>query len=475
MKRAFIATLAIALLFAALPSFAANLYAILFANTEDQDIGSMNDILHMGPFLQDTAKATGLTLKVRVHITTTGVKADDLKAVKAWGEVINGWSKSDLDKELASLAPTRDDTVLFYYSGHGGRMSTQVDPWPYMALQNDELVDLMYPVDAIKKKAVQPRLVLAFGDCCNSYMDKALTMRTRSARSTAALKALFLGSSGVVIASGSVPGQYSLGGSDGGVFTNAYLSSAYNAMNTDWETVMKNAQILASRSSDGQQVPQYQVIAAGQPVPATATTASTATTSAPATTTAPASSAASSSSAASAAASSSATDSSVIAIKNGKASGSRKPGDSDYPFAELSAGSVAVSGSSLVVTLDLAELPKTLTFNDADVPDDEVEYDWGAYIDPTGSGNLSYEICLTHFKEAGVDAEDSDIVSMCDAGLWRMDDQNADQVDANITPKVSKNRITLTLANYAKYFTLGKNATVYFSALYYPAGETNIP
>ncbi len=51
-----------------------------------------------------------------------------------------------------------------------------------MALQNHDLVDLAYPMDLLAKKAVQPRLAMALGDCCNSFMDRSVSPATRSAK-----------------------------------------------------------------------------------------------------------------------------------------------------------------------------------------------------------------------------------------------------------------------------------------------------
>jgi hypothetical protein len=497
MKRALAFVIAALLLCAALPAFGANLYAIIFANTEDEGIGCIYDVLHMGTFLKDAQKATGLTLKARIHLLKENVNAENLGTLSSWATVVNGWSKADLESEIKALTPTKDDTVIFYYSGHGGRMSNKQGKWPDMVLQNEALVDLQYPVQLVEKKAVQPRLLLAFGDCCNSYMDRSASVRTRSAKSTAALRDLFLASAGIVIASGSTPGQYSLGGSDGGVFTNAYMAASYNAMNTSWESVLKNAQILASSSSDGEQVPQFEVIPSGQ-APTTTTTAATTqtTTTTPATTTQTTGTQASTGSTgtgtsgkvetsttgttASTAAADASTDeetdsSAFIPFTAGKASGTRVAGSSQYPFVELKAASVAVKGRDLIVTLDLASLPKKLVFNDKETPSEEVEYEWGAYIDVDGSGEPQYEVCLIHFKEAGARKAEDAILNACYAAVFSYENGDGEEMDAEVDATIDKNQIRITVSNYEDLFVLEKGAQVYFTALYYLGGESYIP
>jgi hypothetical protein len=474
--------LAVLLLLAGIPAFAGNLYAILFINTEDKGIGCIYDALKMGPFLKDAEKATGLALKARIHLSTATVSAADLKSLKTWAEVVNGWSKADLDREVKALAPTKDDTVIFYYSGHGGRMSAKKGKWPDMALQNDDLVDLQYPVDLVNAKGARPRLMLSFGDCCNSYMDRSVAMKTRSAKSTAALKDLFLDSSGTVIASGCIPGQYSLGGSDGGVFTNSYVNATYNAMNTSWDAVMKNTRLLASGSTDGKQVPQFEVNARGMTVVAANTPAA-----------APAAQASDEDEAGDAGGAldnggSSDEDQEAVAqddggdgqqelsflpVRGGKASGTRSVGSSKYPFVELRSASMSARADDLVVSFELAQLPRKLPFNDASVAEDELEYEWGMYIDADGSGEPQYEVCLLHFREGKAKPVSDTIESQCQAAVVDLSDGSP--LDAEVEVRVDKNRITLTVPGWQDLFELGREAQVYFTALYYPGGESYIP
>jgi hypothetical protein len=473
-KRRLLLSVAVLILAAGIPAFAANLYAVLFINTEDKDIGCIYDALRMGPFLRDTEKATGLTLKARIHLTKSAVSASDLKSLTSWAEVVDGWSRADLEKEMKAIAPTTEDTVIFYYSGHGGRMSSKKGKWPDMAMGNDDLVDLQYPVDLVNKKAVKPRLMLSFGDCCNSYMDRSVAMKTRSAKSTAALKDLFLGSSGTVIASGCVPGQYSLGGSDGGVFTNACVSSTYNAMNNSWDAVMKSTRLLASGSTNGKQVPQYEVIGKGMIVVPAST---------------PAAQPAEEEEDAGATVDNGGSDddqgtvaqdsgddeeASFLPVTGGKASGTRAVSASTYPFAELKSASMNAKGDDMIVTFELAQLPKKLPFNDASVPKDMLEYEWGLYIDVDGSGEPQYEVCLMHFKPGSAKPVSDAIERQCQAAVIDLDDDGT-FLDAEVEVAVDKNRITLTVPDYEDWLELEDGAQVYFSVLYYPGGESYIP
>ena len=494
------------LLAAALPAFSANLYVLIFANTEDEGIGCIHDVVNIGGFLRDVQNETGLELKAKVHMTLSKVAPDKLQAIKSWAQVLDGWSKADLDKELAALNPSKDDVVMFYYSGHGGRMSNKKGRWPDMAMQ-DKLVDLGYPMDVIAKKPTPPRLAISLGDCCNSFMDRSAEPKTRAAKKTAGLRPLFMDANGIVIASGSEPGQYSLGGSDGGVFTNAYFKAAYNPTNADWESVLRAAQQLTLKSSDGQQKAQFEfqgsqaatpsvAVAAAPAVSAPASSSGWGSAQAPAQA-APAASGWGSAQAQAAPASSgwgsaqapaqapsvpvsvssTAADEylAAIPIVKGKAAGSRKAGASPYPFTELTYASLEVKGKNLVVTMKLKSMPEELPFYAEEVPENELEYDWSAYIDADGDGNDDLMLSMMSFKFPDAEPEEGSPLDYCQTSLWELTEGGGSMMDIEVEASIEDNAIVLEIPYYANAFKLGQGATVSFASMYYLGGESFIP
>ena len=523
-RRSLLAAIALAVLLSGGPAFAATFHAIIFANTEDEGIGCIYDVVNMGGFLRDAQKETGMNLKAKVFLDVAAASPEKVDAIRNWAEVVNGWSKAHLEKEIKSLSPGKDDIVLFYYSGHGGRMSNKKGRWPDMALQGHDLVDLQYPIDLLAKKGVQPRLALALGDCCNSFMDRSAAPATRSAKAAGGLRNLFLNYAGNFIASGSEPGQYSLGGSDGGVFTNCWLKAAYNPANPDWGSVLQSAQTMAARNTEGEQKPQYDVkglrpagtagpvasatvaAAAVETAPgwgsaagsaaaaATGTGAASAETApgwgsaagsaagsvaAPAPETAPgwgsAAGSATTAGAASAETDGEASFAYTLPIVDGQARGSRNPGNSPYPFAELTEVSLKDEDGDLVATFGLKGLQKNLVFNSPKVPDDYMEYEWAAALDVDGDGTNDYSLSLSHFKPAGSEKKELSVSRGCQADLWALEGNGASSVDIDIVARIDKNSIILTVPSYRDEFEFRKGASVSFSALYYLGGESYIP
>lgn len=154
----------------------------------------------------------------------------------------------------------KDDIVLFFYFGHGGRSPQDRSDFPQMCLgtdfsQNSQWIPLEDVKDAIEKQ--NPRFLLVFGDLCNSS-DLGITPKygvlTSAASATdiaqkqkEAMKKLFLYSKGTVIASGSEKNEFSWylnSYPDGyGFFTNIFIqeleSYTTSTDNPNWDTLME--------------------------------------------------------------------------------------------------------------------------------------------------------------------------------------------------------------------------------------------
>ena len=165
-----------------------------------------------------------------------------------------------------------DDVVFFYYSGHGFRYSDQEVVWPYLNVchegpqtPEDCGVDLNWVHKQLIEK--RPRLSIAIGDCCNNKIDwlEPRNVLSRSANfnnnNTAdGYRKLFVESSGHIVASGSIPGQYALGTQTGGLFTNGIietLKKARGIADITWKNVFEKAQNYTLNTSGDEKKTHY--------------------------------------------------------------------------------------------------------------------------------------------------------------------------------------------------------------------------
>ena len=168
-----------------------------------------------------------------------------------------------------------DDIVFFYYSGHGFRYDDQDIVWPYLSMCRDQSesiqqcsLSLNWIYQEIEKK--NPRLTISIGDCCNNLiginepkMNLTRSMSFRAQHTPEGYKKLFLDSKGSIVVSGSIPGQYSLGTEDGGIFTNSLIDVLRNSRensSVNWKLVLAKATEISQENSKYEQKPHFMVI-----------------------------------------------------------------------------------------------------------------------------------------------------------------------------------------------------------------------
>ncbi len=213
---------------------AATLHAILVADTNDQKIGrsTMTDLSIMTNLMESIKENTGLQLNEKTIHGATLTQDMGYTAVK---------------QAVESLSVSSEDVVIFYYSGHGARLSSDSSRWPSLAVEGvytgvRKLLPLQWVVDQLNQK--RPRFFIAMADSCNSEIDTGRFI-PRQVGNKNAYQSLFLGYKGQMIASGSKPGQYSFGDpQNGGLFSQAFhanLNKALASSNPSWQEIMDGA------------------------------------------------------------------------------------------------------------------------------------------------------------------------------------------------------------------------------------------
>ncbi|MBA3602591.1 MAG: caspase family protein [Parachlamydiaceae bacterium] len=256
----FFCTLVLGLCSAITPLDAATLHAVLVGDTNDQALGKAMkiNIDNMHQELSRAADLTGLELNV---VMTYGKSAKPQQVIK----------------QIEQLEVNPDDVVIAFFSMHGYRTHDKSSQWPNLFFGEDYTgVELDYIVNSIREK--NPRLLIALADSCNVYVNGGQIKTLDSPSALGAqyfmksyekqnYKKLFLDSSGVIIASGSLPGTSAWGVNNVGSFmTMGLLESLQEVVkrksNAAWEDVFSQLEVrvgtyMKSYGSKIIQTPQY--------------------------------------------------------------------------------------------------------------------------------------------------------------------------------------------------------------------------
>lgn len=253
-----------------LPTNSQTLHAIIFANTKcpDEEPGSMG----IGP------SVTCDYQRMKIEFETMASFLNYKKDFQWYEGSPNHFCRTNLESALNNLSCGKDDIVIFYYSGHGGRSPKETqDPFPWMQLVVDPYhtpwnASQYYSLSQVLKRieAKQPRLSIVLGDLCNS-LSNAIPQKdvpemkgaTKISKAPCDFyKDLFLKVKGSIISSSSRPGETSAAFSDGGAFTICFTEALQimvsNNMEPDWETLLEGTKIRTSKVTQGKQNPIYE-------------------------------------------------------------------------------------------------------------------------------------------------------------------------------------------------------------------------
>lgn len=244
-----------------LPLTAGEFYVLLIGDTADEAIAKSvkYDLKEMTKEVKAIAKYSQQKLHLKV-LKDAEVTIENIFA------------------HLDQIQLKNDDTLFFYYNGHGFRTPWKSEPWPILFIQNSETGLHFETVNEILKNK-NPRLLISFADVCNNVpqnLDDPVQIpeeflrskkREKTKQAKVAYKNLFALSHGRVIASSSKPEQASHAIIGWGCLFSVQFLSVMKEIKQgqtkgDWENIMNRVVRKTDRfaiKANLSQTPQYQI------------------------------------------------------------------------------------------------------------------------------------------------------------------------------------------------------------------------
>ena len=122
---------------------------------------------------------------------------------------------------------------------------------------------------------------------------------------------------------------------------------------------------------------------------------------------------------------------------------------------------------TVTVTINLDQLPSTVTYNREETSDGHVEFSWGVTFDVNSDGAINQgdtELRLMHFKHSS-SSETTGPISNFQANLWLYTSNTAAQSVAVATVDITGNSITLSIdkGTHPSLASISESTLVYFS------------
>ncbi len=219
------------------------MFLLTVADTEDESIGPDCDTDRK----KQQAYFKKIADKLQIPIIISELFGKDL-------------SKANLLSKLDELQPTKNDIVIFHYSGHGYSKDDNRQ-YPYLDLRydkdipvkNGDEINMEEVYNIIKNKP--GRLNLVISDCCNWHLDVSNVKSTNIANprpssvglSLENMQALFMNPNRIsLIFTAAAKGQVSAGNpTNGGIFTSQFREAlqkymGINYQNITWQEITEN-------------------------------------------------------------------------------------------------------------------------------------------------------------------------------------------------------------------------------------------
>ncbi|MFI0434610.1 MAG: caspase family protein [Parachlamydiaceae bacterium] len=162
------------------------------------------------------------------------------------------FNKEKIKGYLKHLKIEKDDSIIFYFSGHGYRTLSKKTPWPFLTFEYYKHgLDVQWVVNTIRSK--QPQFSLVMSDCCNNFMENGMfgtetkhviVNLKETAPEYSGYPQLFNNAKGCVVISSCSEGQFSYGSDLGGLYTQCFFASLKKELKEkkpSWKRLLERA------------------------------------------------------------------------------------------------------------------------------------------------------------------------------------------------------------------------------------------
>lgn len=231
---------------------AQTLHAIIFAETDDENIGRTCEVDYQKMSIEMSMIATANHMSIKRYFYKDAAS-----------------SAANMHNVLNNLTCGPRDIVIFYYTGHGARSPQEKTKFPQMCIDHSYLE--WYPLYKVYTRIMEkkPQLCIVLGDLCNSIINGLPSKDMQisgecskmSSQTESAYQSLFSKLTGGIIACSSEPGATSgCNLLEGGFFTSAFLKSLGNMVNgsatPNWNNLFNS---VSSITTPRGQAPQFDV------------------------------------------------------------------------------------------------------------------------------------------------------------------------------------------------------------------------
>jgi hypothetical protein len=122
-------------------------------------------------------------------------------------------------------------------------------------------------------------------------------------------------------------------------------------------------------------------------------------------------------------------------------------GDAGVDFIDISRADVRLYPDMLAVGISYVAFPGKLLFNNPNLKENGLEYEWSCDIDLEGDGKPDYSISMSSFKAPGAQPIEASVTLFCQADLWKLTASGGEAVEGKVKVETDGSALFFSLAD----------------------------
>jgi hypothetical protein len=122
-------------------------------------------------------------------------------------------------------------------------------------------------------------------------------------------------------------------------------------------------------------------------------------------------------------------------------------GDVATDFIDISRVDISLFPEALIVGISYAAFPGKLIFNNPNLDQDSLEYEWACDIDVEGDGKADFSLSMSSFKAPGAFPVEASVTLFCQADLWKLSRSGGTATETPVKVETAGSGVYLTLGD----------------------------
>lgn len=135
-------------------------------------------------------------------------------------------------------------------------------------------------------------------------------------------------------------------------------------------------------------------------------------------------------------------------------------------YVEIVDGQTTISESLIICEISLKKLPKSLKFNNDQLMDDALEYEWGVYFDNNNDGKYDISFSVSNWNFPKKTEVKGEIIKNTQSSIWKIGNEGGSKI-GDLDLEIEGDKIVLTTSSNTRAIDeISSNSKIKYQTFY---------